>query len=214
MSSLALDASSPDSSRSSTSLTPSYTLPEDADDEDQQDEEASPKTLNTATGSGRTRLSRSSKSDCLLRMNRRVVMKPQRKNVKVPKSQSDEDIKRFYLNNKLGSAASRQNNLETIFEEPSVVRNELRLLGLKKLKRNMTCKDGLNIPKATVLSRRKKIKSLFGAKTKYTKVSMDAFLEHLQSMRDGEEENEHPSTAIPNSIGGSSSSIISSTATL
>lgn len=151
------------------------------------DYEASPK---GAPGSGRTRLSRTSKADCLLRMNRRVSMKPQRK-IRAPTSSSEEDIKKFYLNNKLGSG-DRQNALETIFEEPSVVRNELRLIGLKKFKRSMACKDGFTINKATVQSRRKKIKTLFGGGTgapkKFNKLSMDAFLQHLQSLSEESED--------------------------
>lgn len=146
----------------------------------------------TATGSGRTRLSRSSKSDCLLRMNRRVSMKPQRK-VASTKAfpETEADITKFYLNNQLGNAASRHNALETIFEEPSVVRNELRMIGLKKLKRTIAFKDGVNIHKTTVQSRRKKIKLLFGTSTKkFNKLSMDAFLLHLQGMREGEQEQE------------------------
>lgn len=150
-------------------------------------------TPTNATGSGRSRLSRASKADCLLRMNRRVSMKPQRKAmaVKAGGSASEEDIKKFYLNNKLGSARDRQNALETIFEEPSVVRSELRLIGLKKLKRSIAFKDGVTISKTTVQSRRKKIKTLFGTTAKkFNKLSMDAFLQHLQGLREGDEEED------------------------
>lgn len=158
----------------------------------------------TATGSGRARLSRSSKSDCLLRMNRRVSMKPQRKITSTKAfPETEADITKFYLTNQLGSAASRHNALETIFEEPSVVRNELRMIGLKKLKRTIAFKDGVNTNKTTVQSRRKKIKTLFGSSTKkFNKLSMDAFLLHLQGMREEEQEQEQgQGSEVPFALG-------------
>lgn len=185
------------------------TMEEHDPEEDLEEDTKSPRS--TATGSGRTRLSRASKTDSLLRMNRRVSMKPQRKGlqVKMPNSSTDEDIKKFYLNNKLGSAAARQNALETIFEEPAVVRNELRLIGLKKLKRSMTCKDGVTISKTTVQSRRKKIKTLFGTSSstkKFNKLSMDAFLMHLKSLSEDEGDNERDGGPSQGPSGTSSSS--------
>lgn len=191
MSSLALDTKDCSSPLSTTtdSETETTISPKPSSDSDSL---ASTIPNAAATGSGRTRLSRSSKSDCLLRMNRRVSMKPQRK-VASTKAfpETEADITKFYLNNQLGNAASRHNALETIFEEPSVVRNELRMIGLKKLKRTIAFKDGVNIHKTTVQSRRKKIKLLFGTSTKkFNKLSMDAFLLHLQGMREGEQEQE------------------------
>ena len=123
-------------------------------------------------------------------------MKPQRKTRMLPGTSSEEDIKKFYLNNKLTSATNRQNALETIFEEPAVVRNELRLIGLKKLKRSMAFKDAFNIPKSTVQTRRKKVKALFGTSAnKFNKLSMDAFLQHLQSMREEPDEESEQGSA-------------------
>lgn len=202
MSSLVLDTGSPGSSdhRSPSTVAHNMLSPALLEEEEEEDASNGLDRLPAATGSGRTRLSRSSKSDCLLRMNRRVSMKPQKKVTGKPNNSlsTEQDIKKFYLNNKLGSAASRNNALETIFEEPSVVRNELRMIGLKKLKRSMNFKDGLNISKTTVQSRRKKIKTLFGTTSKkFNKLSMDAFLEHLQGMREREdgEEGDGPSTS-------------------
>lgn len=191
MSSLVLDTGSPVlSDRGSPGTSTDMLSPQLIEEEAHHAIQESPR----ATGSGRTRLSRASKADCLLRMNRRVSMKPQKKLAsggggKPDLMSSEKDIKKFYLNNKLGSAASRHNALETIFEEPSVVRNELRMIGLKKLKRTMNFKDGFTVSKTTVQSRRKKIKTLFGTTSKkFNKLSMDAFLEHLQSMREDEGE--------------------------
>lgn len=193
MSSLVLDTKSPTSSDQGTSSSTVDGIGQSPDVlEDDFEEQQSPRSSG-ATGSGRTRLSRASKADCLLRMNRRVSMKPQRKGIAAmaPNSTADEDIKKFYMNNKLGSATAHQHALETIFEEPSMVRNELRLIGLKKLKRSINCKDGVTVSKTTVQSRRKKIKTLLGTTSKkFNKLSMDAFLQHLQGMSEEAEGGE------------------------
>lgn len=150
-----------------------------------QHTEKSTERLATGTGSGRNRPLRASKSECLLKINRRSLMKPQRKGASVLKEDCDEEeIKKFYLNNKIVNL--KPNHLETIFEEPTTVRNEMRLVGLKKIKRSINFKDHLNITKTTLQSRRKKIKHLFGGTTgkKFNKLSMDAFLQRLQTVSD------------------------------
>lgn len=160
--------------------------PEENEDMVGETDEADP-TRTLGTGSGRNRLSRASKSDCLLRINRRVSMKPQRKNLSGTVLETEEDVRKFYLNQKNIRPKMTNSPLETIFEEPALVRNELKLVGLRKIKRTITFKDGVTTNKSTVQSRRKKIKTLLGVPAvgivkRFKKLSMDAFLQHLQGL--------------------------------
>lgn len=84
----------------------------------------------------------------------------------------------------------KSTNLETIFEEMSIVpelgettpTSHVSFIGLKKIKRCSTLHDGLNTTKQLVQTRKKKIKRLMGSNLKFKKMSMENFLKRLHSM--------------------------------
>ncbi|XP_055915455.1 uncharacterized protein LOC129948473 [Eupeodes corollae] len=114
-----------------------------------------------------------SKENSLLRIKRRSIMKP-RRNLNV-------EIKKIYLDNKV-KGNFRPSNLETIFEEPTPDKNkQLCFIGAKKIKRSLSCSDGLNVTKTTVKSRRNKIKKTFGRRFALKKISLDDFIDRLNA---------------------------------
>lgn len=127
-----------------------------------------------------------SKENSLLRIKRRSIMKPRRNH--------SSDIKKIYLDNKL-KGNFRPSNLETIFEEPTPdKKNQLCFIGAKKIKRSLSCSDGLNVTKTTVKSRRNKIKKTFGRRFALKKISMDDFIDRLNASFD---ERQTTSTSVP-----------------
>lgn len=148
---------------------------------------SSPSTLFSSS----IRARRKSSEAALLKLNRRVISKPKKKEGFKLIGSTEHEIESFYLNNKLTSQF-RQTSLETIVEDTihenndeaeSIVRPtapSLRFLGSRKLKRRISFTDCLNVPKTVVQNRRKKIKKLFGKKLNFTRLSMDAFYSHLK----------------------------------
>lgn len=123
-----------------------------------------------------------SKENSLLRIKRRSIMKP-RRNLNV-------EIKKIYLDNKV-KGNFRPSNLETIFEEPTPDKNkQLCFIGAKKIRRSLSCSDGLNVTKTTVKSRRNKIKKTFGRRFALKKISLDDFIDRLNASFD-----ERPTTS-------------------
>ncbi|XP_055843522.1 protein tantalus [Episyrphus balteatus] len=113
-------------------------------------------------------------SSSLFQIKRRSIQKPKRN---VP-------IKKIYLDNKI-KGNFRPSNLETIFEEPTPDKNkQLCFIGEKKIRRSLSCSDGLNITKTIVKSRRNKIKKTFGRRFALKKISLDEFIDRLNSSFD------------------------------
>lgn len=110
-------------------------------------------------------------------------------------------INKFYILGRLKST-----NLETIFEESSIIAeleettesSQVSFIGLKKIKRCSTLHDGINTTKQIVQTRKKKIKRLMGSNLKFKKMSMENFLKRLHSM-----ENESDSLPASNDNKGS-----------
>lgn len=184
-----------------TTLSPLQTSTDTLNDPSLNDVSFLPSTSTSSSSlvaSHRTR--RKSADMALHRLNRRVIKKP-KKNI-IFSSTNEKDIRKYYLSNKLTNY--KPTNLETIFEEEpnenqshttdtkncstssssdkSVTTKRLHsFMGGRKLRRSISFSDGLNIPKSTIQTRRKRIKRLFGRPLKLEKISMDAFLTHLRS---------------------------------
>lgn len=171
-----------------------------------------------------SRMLRSTNKESLHKTNRRVISKPKKRNGYCFDIQKNEkEIRNFYLNKRLGInkfqliinmylikniiiGKLKSTNLETIFEESSIISelqestesSHVSFIGLKKVKRCSTLHDGINATKQIVQTRKKKIKRLMGSNLKYKKMSMENFLKRLHSM-----ENESDSSPVSNDNKGS-----------
>lgn len=128
-----------------------------------------------------TRLSKndSRSKDALHKINRRTIMKPKR----CFQPTTEKQIEAYYLNKKV---VKRCTPLETIFEEPKVIKDKFTLLGNRKVNRSIKFTDGKNISKVTIQNRRKRIREMFGRAQKFKKVSMEYFLEHFTGVKSTE----------------------------
>lgn len=101
------------------------------------------------------------------------------------KKLSKKAVEKLYINR--GSGRVKITNLETIFEHESegqasedVVANDPIIFGGRKLKRSATLPDGK--PTKQLKERRiKRVRSVFGNKKRFKKISMKCFLERLDS---------------------------------
>ncbi|XP_036337621.1 protein tantalus [Rhagoletis pomonella] len=124
-----------------------------------------------------------------LKLKRRSIMKPKRHT-----SRSCDfsmlrpaQIKKIYCNQKLTSFHPAK--LETIFEEPQAEprRGEaapasstgLRFIGLRKIRRSLSCSDGLNTTKTLIKQRRAKIRKIFGKTHLHKKIALNDFIDKL-----------------------------------
>lgn len=139
----------------------------------------------------------------LHKINRRVISKP-KKNTFI--NGTENEIKKFYLNKKLTKI--KPTCLETIFEavnEESLAieeenddeRNDVlastsqvKIVGLKKLKRSLSFSDGQNISKALLQRRKKRIQTYLGGKPKVQKFTMAVFMDKLKNMHKCESDTE------------------------
>ncbi|GAB0095380.1 hypothetical protein DMENIID0001_107560 [Sergentomyia squamirostris] len=118
--------------------------------------------------------SRSGSKDSLHKINRRTIMKPKRVFNPITK----KEIEAYYLNKKV---VTKCTPLETIFEEPKIVKEQVSFLGNRKVNRSIKFTDGKNVTKASIQKRRKKAREVFG-KPQFKKISMDYFLEHFNGV--------------------------------
>ncbi|CAD7004218.1 unnamed protein product [Ceratitis capitata] len=126
-----------------------------------------------------------------MKLKRRSIMKPKRHNSRTCDFSMlrPAEIRKIYCNQKLTSF--RPTNLETIFEEPQpeARRGEapplvaadlpLRFIGLRKIRRTLSCSDGLNINKTLIKQRRAKIKKIFGRRNVCKKISLNEFIDRM-----------------------------------
>ena len=130
---------------------------------------------------------RASKENSLNKIKRRSIQKPTKRNLTKAldfSSLRPADIKKIYLNKKITNF--RPSNLETIFEEEDQADNEAdaaepaihatRLIGARKLKRSLSCSDGVNINKTLIKQRRARIKKAFGRRFALKKISLEDFM--------------------------------------
>lgn len=100
-----------------------------------------------------------------------------------------EDIKKIYLNNKVGKM--KVTLLETIFEEnlpnSNVSNGNFNLFG-RKLKRSLSCSDGTNITKTLKDKRKKRAKKINALRL--GRISMDTFKNRLRLMHRCEEDDD------------------------
>lgn len=137
---------------------------------------------------------RQSATDQLLhRTTNRTITRAKRRTSLQPTSQ--KDIEDFYLRNELDGDG--RVNLETIFEnddiddevviDPNMSR---KLFGRGKLKRSLSCSDGINISKTVRGQRKRRIKSRLGAQRRWKKIPMDVFKAYMQKMLEGDSTTE------------------------
>ncbi|XP_037958657.1 protein tantalus [Teleopsis dalmanni] len=143
--------------------------------------------------------SRASKENSMSKVKRRTIMRPTKRDVSRAidfSSMRFEDVKKIYLNQKLTNF--RPSKLETIFEEPQESSEncaEFKFIGPRKIKRSLSCSDGLNINKSVIKQRRAKIKKTFGRRLSIRmskkKFAINDFIERLN--KSVEEETKHES---------------------
>uniref|UniRef100_A0A1A9ZSB6 Tantalus domain-containing protein n=1 Tax=Glossina pallidipes TaxID=7398 RepID=A0A1A9ZSB6_GLOPL len=139
---------------------------------------------------------RASKDESAFGNKRRSIMKPSKPNNQKIKDFTmlrPRDIKRIYMK-KTKLTNFKPSALETIFEEPNALQgndiDELehaRLIGNRKIKRYLSCHNGLDQNKALANKRRAKIKKTFSGRSALIKVSLEEFLKKLNERRDKEE---------------------------
>nr|XP_014100180.1 protein tantalus [Bactrocera oleae] len=126
-----------------------------------------------------------------LKVKRRSIVKPKRHSSSMTCDFSmlrPADIRKIYCNKKLKSF--RPTCLETIFEDPqpeqrrgndavAACNSALRLIGLRKIRRSLSCSDGLNTNKTLIKQRRAKIKKAFGRRSACKKISLHDFIDRL-----------------------------------
>uniref|UniRef100_A0A0A1X1R4 Protein tantalus n=1 Tax=Zeugodacus cucurbitae TaxID=28588 RepID=A0A0A1X1R4_ZEUCU len=143
------------------------------------------------TFSQRRNLPRRACKENSLKVKRRSIMKPKRQSSSTSCDFSmlrPAEIRKIYCNKKLKSF--RPACLETIFEEPqseprrgddtvATCSTALRLIGLRKIRRSLSCSDGLNTNKTLIKQRRAKIKKVFGRRSACKKISLHDFIDRL-----------------------------------
>uniref|UniRef100_A0A1A9WGH2 Tantalus domain-containing protein n=1 Tax=Glossina brevipalpis TaxID=37001 RepID=A0A1A9WGH2_9MUSC len=136
---------------------------------------------------------RASKDDSAFGNNRRSIMKPSKYRQQTIKNFAmlkPNDIKKIYMK-KTKLTNFKPSSLETIFEEAND--NDIedvehaRLIGNRKIKRCLSCHNGVDQNKALVNKRRAKIKKTFGGRVSLSRVSLEEFLKKLNESRDKEE---------------------------
>ncbi|XP_067644960.1 protein tantalus [Eurosta solidaginis] len=159
--------------------------------DDDADSSCSGSSTNCASISQRRNLPRRAcKENSSLKLKRRSIMKPKRHTSRLCDFSMlrPAEIKKIYCNQKL--TCFRRTNLETIFEEPQLegrrsdaaivsANTSLRFIGLKKIKRSLSCSDGLNTNKTLIKQRRAKIKKIFGRRNVCKKISLSDFIDRL-----------------------------------
>lgn len=110
-------------------------------------------------------------------------MRPNKKKVNL------ENVADLYLKQKV-SKNFKPSSLETIQEGDDEEAGEGKVIDFhntaRKIKRSLSCSDGLNYTKKTIAKRRNKIKKTFGRRyaLKVTRISLDVFLDRLNASFD------------------------------
>lgn len=138
---------------------------------------------------------RSTDDSHLHRINRRVITKPKKNFSSLGLGGSESEIKKIYMCKKLTKVKSTC--LETIFEEndedasSSATKDDasscVKLIGVKKLKRRLSCSDGMKPNKVTAKKRKGRIIKFLGKSQKSPKISMEFFLNKLRAMHGDEQ---------------------------
>lgn len=124
--------------------------------------------------------------DKLHQIKKRTISRPRKLNpATLGTDASDKLIEKLYTSKKMTKL--KPTNLETIFEEPKLGKNEtVTYISATRFKRSINFTDYNNVPKQTVKNRRKKVKRLLGG-CKLKKMSMDTFMERFNKLRDNVE---------------------------
>ncbi|GLV32389.1 hypothetical protein CBL_00902 [Carabus blaptoides fortunei] len=111
-------------------------------------------------------------------IKRRVTIKPKKYTSTEPNSTNKRDVKHVYLCKQLKRVCV---NLETIFEEPKVSKNnEITYTALKKQKRFIVFEPTTSVNKGKIKKRQVKLKKIFGRSSlKRKRATMEALLEKL-----------------------------------
>ncbi|KAL5275353.1 hypothetical protein ACFFRR_001321 [Megaselia abdita] len=129
-----------------------------------------------------SRLLSKDKPDSSLKIKKRTIMRPNKKKVNL------ENVADLYLKQKIGRNF-KPSSLETIQEgddEDAGKGKEIDFNSARKIKRSLSCSDGLNYTKKTITKRRNKIKKTFGRRyaLRVTRISLDVFLDRLNASFD------------------------------
>lgn len=118
--------------------------------------------------------------DASLKIKKRTIQKPNKKKVNI------ENVADLYLKQKVGRNF-KPTSLETIHEGDNEETDKIVDFTYgRKIKRSLSCSDGLNYTKKTITKRRNKIKKTFGRRyaLKVTRISLDVFLDRLNASFD------------------------------
>lgn len=130
-----------------------------------------------------SRISRRRAEDTSLKnVKKRTIQKPNKKKINL------ENVADLYLKQKIGRNF-KPTSLETITEgddEETLEGKEMDFNYGRKIKRSLSCSDGLNYTKKTITKRRNKIKKTFGRRfaLRVTRISLDVFLDRLNASFD------------------------------
>lgn len=118
----------------------------------------------------------SKEPDTSMKIKKRTIQKPNKTKINI------ENVADLYLKQKI-ERNFKPTSLETIDEE---CENVFDLTNGRKIKRSLSCSDGLNYTKKTIIRRRQKIKKTFGRRyaLKVTRISLDVFFDRLNASFD------------------------------
>lgn len=134
-------------------------------------------------------------------INRRTISRPRKFSNINSTDVTEKDIIKLYLNKSTGRV--KPTSLETIFEvseegseneqtTTGLFDSQVKLVGLKKLKRSLSFStDHSRTNKTTVLKRRRRIKDRLGTTKKPSKFSMQLFIEKMEAMQNNEKSELH-----------------------
>lgn len=111
-------------------------------------------------------------------IKRRVTIKPKKYTNTEPSSSNKRDLKHIYLCKQLKRVCV---NLETIYEEPKVSKNnEVMYTAMKKQKRFIVFEPTTSVNKGKIKKRQVKLKRIFGKSSiKRKRATMEALLQKL-----------------------------------
>lgn len=87
--------------------------------------------------------------------------------------------------------------------------NQVNFIGLRKLKRSLSCSDGSAATKTTVLKRKRQIKKFMGNYKKAKKLSMAEFLNKLHAMNQNSSSYNGEETGVNSDATGTAHEMIS-----
>lgn len=165
---------------------------ESEDDSDDEDDE-SPGSSSSVNRVQRRRSQRSKSIESRLhKVKRRTITKPAKKQINL--NATENEIRDYYMVNSK-KLDLKPSNLETIFEEGSPAADNLKLFGVRKLRRSLNCSDGGKANKTKTKAR--KVRVRVAGLPRVRRMTMETFLERLKSMQNESDEEGEVSFTDP-----------------